>query len=204
MRTAVVLALAGCAGGTAAAPETTLSNSAPGPRSGALFVLEPASLGPITPSTRATLDAIQDAVGSRFVVKGIDDHGMEFHVFLGEELLFYVIPNDDGTLFNVHCTSPKVAIAEHPEWVIGAPFEHTDVLTSCECWGTHPMCFRSGDHVAVGFKIACDGLDSPAERKSLAGVPIQRAVWNPRPFGGGDGGATSPPPQKSILLPPAS
>ena len=198
----LALALAGCAS-TASPPSPVLANATPhGPSSGALFTLEPSSLGPIRIDTRATEEAIQAAVGSLYTVKTIDDRGNEVHVYLGEELLFYVIPNDDQTLFNVHCTSPKIAITEHPEWIIGAPFQNSTPLTACECWGTHPMCFRSGDHVAVGFAIACENLDSPAGRKALEGVRLQRAVWNPSPFGGPSSGTSSPPPSKSLLVPP--
>jgi hypothetical protein len=201
MRTVLVLALGGCA---AVASTDVISNGTPdaGVRR-AVFTLEPGAIGPITEATRATADAIQAAVGSRFVVKPIDERGVELHVFLGEELLFYVIPNDDGSLFNVHCTSPKVAITEHPEWIIGSPFVNSEPLTACECWGSHPMCFRAGDHVAVGFQLSCDNLDSPAARKALEGVRIQRAVWNPKPFGGPSSDTSSPPPPKSLLVPPA-
>lgn len=198
------LALAGCATTASPSPTPVLANSTPrgSVSTGALFTIEPAALGPIRADTPATDEAIQAAVGSRYQVKSVDDRGIELHVLLGEELLFYVIPNDDGSLFNVHCTSPKVAIAEHPEWIIGAPFQNSAPLTACECWGTRPMCFRSGDHVAVGFQIACDNLDSPAGRKALEGVRIQRAVWNPVPFGGPSSGTSSPPPSKSLLVPP--
>jgi hypothetical protein len=202
MRMVLVLALGGCA---AVASTDVISNGTPdaGVRR-AMFTLEPGALGPITETTRATEADIQAAVGSRYTVKTIDDHGNEVHVFLGEELLFYVIPNDDESLFNVHCTSPKIAITEHPEWIIGSPFQNSGALTACECWGSHPMCFRAGDHVAVGFKISCDNLDSPAGRKKLEGVPIQRAVWNPQPFGGPSRGTSSPPPPKSLLVPPGA
>lgn len=180
-----------------------LSNAVPGSgaKSGALFSLEPSSIGPITGATPANQRAIQDVVGSRYQVKSVDDRGLEFHVFLGDELLFYVIPNDDGSLFNVHCTSNKVAITEHPEWIIGAPLTNELPLDTCECWGSHPMCFHTGDHVALGFQVGCDNLETPAKRKALLGVPIQRAVWNPRAFGDGNGGATRAP-TRSILTPP--
>jgi len=204
VRIVLALLVAGC-GVSSVAPEPTLSNvdARPAERRG-LFELEPGALGPITESTRANQEAIQAAVGSRYMVKTIDDHGAELHVFLGDELLFYVIPNDDGSLFNVHCTSPRVAIIEHPEWVIGSAFVHSDVLDTCECWGAHPMCFRTGDHVAVGFTVPCDNLDTPAKRHSLEGVAIQRAVWNPHPFGSPSppSSSSSSQQQKSLLLPP--
>ncbi len=198
----VVLLVAGCAT-TPSGREPVLSNAVPGAgaSSNALFVIEPASLGPITARTPANQQAIQDLVGSRYQVKGVDDRGMEYHVFLGEELLFYVIPNDDGSLFNVHCTSNKVAISDHPDWIIGSPLTNEVPIDTCECWGSHPMCFKNGEHVALGFRVSCDGLDTPAKRKSLLGVPIQRAVWNPRPFGDANGGDTHGQ-TKSLLTPP--
>jgi hypothetical protein len=204
MRTLAPLLLAGCAT-HAATNDSVLSNSVPGAgeQRGALFVIEPHAVGPITATARANRQAIQDLVGSRYVVKSIDDRGEELHVFLNDELLFYVIPNDDGSLFNVHCTSNKVAISEHPEWIIGAPLTSALPIDTCECWGAHPMCFKTGDHVAIGFVVPCDNLDTPQQRKALVGVPIQRAVWNPRPFGDGNGGAApSTRGSKSILTPP--
>lgn len=202
MRMSVVLLLAGCATTTPAA-DPVLSNAVPGSgqKSNALFVMEPTSLGPLTATTPANQQAIQDLVGSRYVVKSIDDRGIEYHVFLGEELLFYVIPNDDGSLFNVHCTSSRVAIAEHPDWIIGSPLTNEKPIDTCECWGSHPMCFKTGEHVAVGFRVSCDNLDTPAKRRSLLGVPIQRAVWNPAKFGEAGGGAARTT-SKSILTPP--
>jgi hypothetical protein len=201
MRIALALAVAGCAA-PGAAPARTLSNATPETADrGGLFEMQPGALGPITAGTAANNEAIQAAVGARYRVKTIDDHGSEFHVFLGDELLFYVIPNDDGSLFNVHCTSPRVVITEHPEWVIGAPFVNADALDTCECWGTHPMCFRHGDHVAVGFAINCDTLSTAARRHALEGVAIQRAVWNPHAYGSAMP-STTPTKQPSVLMPP--
>lgn len=175
----------GACGGTARAPARTLSNEVPATVGRmALFELGPASFGPITPMTRATVEALQQAVGANVRIEAIDRRGTELHAYLGREHLFYVIPNDDGSLFNVHAVSPKISIVEHPDWIIGAPFSGTDRITNCECWGDHPMCFARGEHVAVGFVVECTGLDTPRERRAaLQGVPIQRAVWNPKPFG---------------------
>ena len=108
----VALLLAGC---VTASPgnDGVLSNALPGPAGGksgsnALFVIHPQSLGPITPTTRAELRSLQDLLGSRYVVTMKDKD--ELDVMLDKELVFYVIANDDGTLFNVHCPSEKVAI----------------------------------------------------------------------------------------------
>jgi len=199
-----LFALAACAPGRSAPGHAVLSNVVPVPAArSALFNLEPGSLGPILPSTHATQVALEAVLGGRYRVERIDNHGFELHVFLGKELLFYVIPNDDGTLFNVHVVSSKIAITEHPQWVIGSPFTDEAPLTSCECWGRHPVCFHTGDHVAVAFEVDCDRLGTPEERHVLHGVPIQRAVWNPKPFGGGDAGdghSTSPPPSLSKIF----
>jgi hypothetical protein len=76
------------------------------------------------------------------------------------------------------------------------PFTHPEILTFCECWGPHPMCWKRGDHVAVGFDRECAGLENEEGRAGLAGTPIQRAVWNPKAFGedGKDSNSSSPPP----------
>lgn len=182
----LAVAIAGCAAGTASPSGKVISNAVPHARSGALFDIDVDALGPITGATPATTEALQALLGSRYIVTTVDNHGEELNVFLGDERLFYVIPNDDGTLFNVHVVSPKVAIGEYPEWVIGSPFHNTEPLTSCECWGSHPVCYHRGDHVAVAFQVACGGLETPAQRKALEGVVIQRAVWSPHAFGGPD------------------
>ncbi len=195
------LVLAGCAAaGATATPRTELlSNASPGPRgSGTLFELGVDSLGPIVPSTLATEEALHELLGARYTVKPID---RSLHVFVGDELLFYVIPNDDHTLFNVHVVSPKIAITEHPGWVIEAPFQGSESLTTCECWGRQPVCFRAGDHVGIAFEIECGGLDSAAGRRALlVGVPIQRAIWSPRPFGAPPAPSMSSPPALSKLF----
>ncbi len=202
----VLAAVAGCAGAGAGAPTPRtelLSNAAPSARgSGSLFDLGAESLGPILPTTPATEEALQELLGARYTVTSVDRAGQELHVFLGAELLFYVIPDDNETLFNIHVVSPKIALAEHPEWVIASPFRAPEPLTACECWGQHPVCFRTGDHVGVAFEIGCDGLDTPEDRRAhLVGVPIQRAVWNPHSFGApsSPGRSSSPPPLSKIF-----
>lgn len=184
---AVALTL-GCGSGTTKPTTAQLSNSttsAKGPTSStALFTINVDSMGPLTGKTPANLTALRDLLGKDgYEVKPVNRSGIEYHVFLKDELLFYVIPNDDGSLFNVHVVSGKVDIAQHPQWKIAAPFVGDDVLTHCECWGAHPVCFKKGDHVAVAFKRACDGLDDERMRKVLVGVTLQRAVWSPTPFG---------------------
>lgn len=177
----------GCGGG-ATRPTNQISNSTTTPKgtrsSSALFTINVDSLGPLTSKTPANLTALRDLLGKDgYEVTPVNNNGVEYHVSLKGELLFYVIPNDNGTLFNVHAVSSKVEISEHPQWKIGAAFTGDDVLTDCECWGEHPVCFRKGEHVAVAFKRACDGLDDERMRKVLTGVNVQRAVWSPTPFG---------------------
>ena len=185
--------LGACGGAVHPQPKQTLSNEVPVPVGRmTVFELGKDSFGPITPMTPATQGALQQAVGTTVRVESVSRHGAELHAFLGTELLFYVIPNDDGSLFNIHAVSPKIAIVEHPDWVIGAPFTGADALTDCECWGEHPMCFARGDHVALGFVVECGNLKTQKERHALQGVPIQRAVWNPRAFGAGVDPSTQP------------
>jgi hypothetical protein len=177
-------AIAACGGAAPPPPKQVLSNEVPVPVGRmSVFELGRDSFGPITAMTPATVEALRQALGASYRVQTVDRHGSELHAFLGTELLFYVIPNDDGSLFNIHAVSPKIAIVEHPDWVIGTPFTGADVLTDCECWGEHPMCFERGDHVAVGFVVACEGVKTREGRRMLQGVPIQRAVWNPHAFG---------------------
>jgi hypothetical protein len=152
-----------------------------------IFKIADGGVGPIDASTRANLTAVREIVGPQgYTVRPINDGGVELHVYDGKEHLFYVIPSDDGSLFNVHVVSGSIPITQHPEWVIGQPFVHSELLTFCEPWGPHPVCWRKGDHVALGFKIGSDDLDTAEQRKSLEGTPIQRAVWSPKPFGDED------------------
>lgn len=153
----------------------------------AIFKITDHGVGPIDASTRATLTAVRELVGPLgFAVRPINDGGVELHVYDANEHLLYVIPNDDGSLFNVHVVSSSVPITQHPEWVIGKPFVHSERLTDCEPWGEHPMCWRAGDHVAVGFEVDTEGLDTREGRRSLEQTSIQRAVWSAKPFGDED------------------
>jgi hypothetical protein len=161
-----------------------------------IFTIADRGIGPIDKDTPANLTALRRLVGPQgYTVRPINDGGIELHVYDGKEHLFYVVPNDDGSLFNVHVVSGSVPITQHLEWVVGKPFSHSQILTDCECWGSYPVCWRDGDHVAVGFRRKsvenerdCDSLGTPRERESLEGHPIQRAVWSPKPFGTDDDG----------------
>ncbi len=188
----------GCGGGgTTQSTTTQLSNntSAKGPTSSsALFTITTDSMGPITGKTPANLTALRELLGKDgYEVRPVNNSGVEYHVSRNAELLFRVISNDDGSLFNVHVDSGKIEITQHPQWKIGAPFVGDDVLTTCECWGEHPVCFKTGEHVAVAFKRACDGLDDARMRKVLAGVTVDHAVWSPTPFSAGyESGGSDP------------
>jgi hypothetical protein len=187
-------AFVGCGGGTATSTTAQLSNSTTSPTSStALFTITNDSIGPITGKTPANLTALRELLGKDgYTVRPVNNNGLEYHVFLNDELLFYVIENDDGSLFNVHVVSGKIEVAQHPQWRIAAPFPPDDVLTTCECWGEHPVCFKAGEHVAVAFKRGCDGLDDERMRKVLTGVTVQRVVWSPTPFGLEDEGDGDP------------
>ncbi len=167
----------------------------PEPPPPSIFSIADGGVGPVNKDTRANLTALRELVGPQgYTVRPINDGGVELHVYDGKEHLFYVIPNDDGSLFNVHVVSSSVPITQHPEWVVGKPFVNSSLLTFCEPWGNHPVCWREGEHVALGFKIDTDGLGTEEGRRSLEGTPIQRAVWSPKPFGkdGDDGDGNGP------------
>ena len=174
----VLSVLAACA---APAP-VPLEKPAPPPPS--IFTIGDTGVGPVDVNTRANLTAIRELVGPQgYAVRPINDGGVELHVYDGKEHLFYVIPNDDGSLFNVHVVSESIPITQHPEWVIGKPLVNARLLTFCEPWGDHPVCWRNGDHVALGFKIGRDDAAGDEQRAALEGVVIQRAIWSPKAFG---------------------
>lgn len=181
----ILLCASGVLGCTAPAPLPLEKPASPPPP---FFTIQDAGLGPIDKDTRANLTALRELVGPHgFTVRPINDAGVEYHVYDGSEHLFYVIPNDDGSLFNVHVVAGSIPITQHPEWVIGMPLVRSDLLTACEPWGNHPVCWRDGEHVALGFRVETSGLDSAdGRRENLEGVPIQRAVWSPRKFGEDD------------------
>lgn len=183
--------VAACVLGCGGSPAGTTATTTPAkPVSTALFTIENDSLGPLTAKTPANLSDLRALFGTAgYTVDPVNNSGIEFHVSLGKELLFYVIPNDDGSLFNVHVVSGKVEISQHPQWKVGQAFTGDGILTHCECWGEHPVCFKKGEHVAVAFERACDGLDDARMRRVLSGVRIQRAVWSPQPFGYDDDGS---------------
>ena len=138
--------------------------------------------GPIKSDTPATLGALRAAFPG-YDVRAANDSSLSYSVYLGEEKLVWVIPNEDGSVFNVHATSPKVETSGH-DWRVGNKFQGASSLTDCECWGDNPTCYRRGDHVAVNFSRTCSGLVGVDRRslKVLDGATIQRVIWSPKPF----------------------
>ena len=180
MRALTLLVVAGCWGVTP--PPTTLSNTS---KPVSLLVVTQAGFGPIDARSPATLGALRQLLAG-YDVKPVNDGSLEYDVFLGDEKLLFIVPNDDGTVFNVHATSPKVGVADRA-WRVGAPFAGARDLTTCECWGENPTCYKRGEHVAVNFKRPCDGLTGVDARalKVLDGIAVARVIWSPTAFGGG-------------------
>lgn len=186
MRVAWVLLLVACH--APSRPAEPLSNHVP-IATGGLMTISEGAFGPLDSRSAATLPALRAAF-SGYDVRAATDSGLTYSVYLGSEKLAWVIPNANGTLFNVHATSPKVQTVGH-DWRVGEPFEEARYLSACECWGENPTCYRRGDHIAVNFKRGCDnvvGVDGPALHV-LDGTEIQRVIWSPTPFRGDD-----PPP----------
>lgn len=150
------------------------------------FTISPAAFGPIDASTPATLAALRRAFLGYDVRPVNDDSGLEYHVLAGNEMILYVVPDDDGAIFNVHATSAKVAV-DGRDWRVGARFHGAALLTTCECWGDTPTCWRTGEHVAVNFARSCGELPRGDRKRlrALDGETITRIVWNPKPFGKG-------------------
>lgn len=141
--------------------------------------------GPIDRDSKATLTDLR----ARFVgfeVRPFNDGSLEYDVYLGGEKLLYVVPDDDGSVFNVHAVSSKVTV-EGRSWRVGTAFGDAARITRCECWGPHPTCYATGEHVAVNFDRPCDGLtddnDAPRSFRALDGLTVQRVIWSPTPFG---------------------
>ncbi len=136
-------------------------------------------------SSRVTLvDLRKQLAPAGFQVKPDNNGGaLVYDVYRGDDQLFYVVPNDDNSLFNVHVTS--AAIGSPNGWHVGGSL--TDLANmSCECWGTAgdevATCFHPGEHVAVVYERACSGmqLNDDRNRKVLVGATISRLVWQPK------------------------
>jgi hypothetical protein len=168
-----VLVVAAC--GTRAAPVVIANTAKPSAR----LAITAEGIGPVSVHDIYSLKSLIASLrGSGYTVDEVDNKGLEYHVSSGDEELFYVIPDDNGGVFNVHATSPRIAIADHPDWHIGAPITSIDALSLCDCWGRHSVCFKSGEHVAIAFDEGCGVTDL----RVLIGKPIRSAVWSPAPF----------------------
>ncbi|HEY5948588.1 MAG TPA: hypothetical protein VIV40_24015 [Kofleriaceae bacterium] len=183
-RLAWLLVIAGCY--TASTTPTTISNRAETGSAGLLTITED-GFGPLRADTPATLTALRAAF-TGYDVRPTNDSTLSYSVYLGDEKLAWVIPNENGTLFNVHATSPRIETRGH-DWRVGSGFQGSASLTDCECWGDNPTCYRRGGHVAVNFKRGCAGLVGADARglRVLDGVVVQRVIWSPTPFSGGGG-----------------
>jgi hypothetical protein len=185
MRLAWLIVIGGCA---ATAPAPAISNRTASGAAGLLQISED-RFGPLTAHSPATLSGLRAAF-SGYDVRPTNDTTLSYSVYLGDEKLAWVIPNEDGTLFNVHATSPRVETLGH-DWRVGSRFQGSSALTDCECWGDNPTCYRRGGHLAVNLQRDCAGLVAGDERKPLSvleGVVIQRVIWSPKPFRGDDDG----------------
>jgi hypothetical protein len=142
------------------------------------------NFGPLDGDSPATLANLRKLFAG-YEVRPVNDSGIEYRVYAGSEELFFVVTNDDASIFNVHATSGKVSAHQHP-WRVGQPFQDAAVLTRCECWGGNPTCYRGGEHVAVNFNRECDGVIDQQDRRALKvldGLAPQRMIWSPTPFG---------------------
>lgn len=156
---------------------------------GAVVTIGPASVGPITAKTPATLIALRAAllgfeVKPAHIPLGAGTNKLGYAVYKDGEKLLHVIPDANGALFNIHALSPKVAIADRP-WKIGAKLASVKAISTCKCWAEEVVvCFKAGDHVAVAFSRECgyDTYESESDRQDLIGLPIHHVMWSPKPY----------------------
>lgn len=148
------------------------------------------AIGPVTAATRATVLALRKAFVGYSVqpanVFGGDEEvtqTLEYQVYQGREKLMVVVPREDGSILNVRVTSSKVAVADRP-WRVGKPMPDATRIDHCECPGEHPICYKRGEHVAVGFDLKCDQTRRRTRVvRVLQGAPITSLIWSPQPFG---------------------
>ena len=161
-----------------------VANVSPADAQAPLFTIRADSIGPLdrnTPVTRAALSALFAKHGLTVRDPGGDAYPLD--VLLGDELLFQVWRHDDGSVATVQVTSRKIAIGERPAWKIGAPFQHAELLTYCECYaGDNLHCAREGEHVEVTFRRTCNGPADARERRTLEGAIVESVIWSPVPF----------------------
>ena len=182
-RAFVVVALAaGCSG---AATQSTTTPTAPA----APIMITANGIGALDAKTPATLIALRTQLAGYQVTPVNRVEGLEFEVKQNGETLFFVIPDEDGKILNVHVTSAKFGVADHA-WAIGKTLAPADA-TECECWGDKPLCFKKGDKIGASFDAHCEQYDTGLRQK-VANAPIARVVWSPMGFENpdeeGDGG----------------
>ena len=168
------------------------------PAAPAGLTISATAIGPVDARTPATLAGLRTSLAG-YDVRPVNQTSLEFDVWKDGERLFYVVPDDHGGVFNVHAVSTKVTVTGH-DWKVGAPFPAEAGLVTaafdCDCWGEETVCFQKEDHVAAAFvRSGCDGFvgdDNARNRAVLVGLPIERMVWSPKPFGAVKVKATDP------------
>lgn len=137
--------------------------------------------GPISAATVATLTNLR-ALFPEYRVVPVNDPQLEYDIYDGKQKLGFVVINDDASVFNVHATSNRVRV-EDRTWRAGEAFQDSKALTRCECWGSNPTCYKTGEHVAVNFDRSCLESDDPRQLRVLDGLVVQRVIWSVEPFG---------------------
>jgi hypothetical protein len=175
----VVVCITGC-WGTTQTSDTIANQTVEKP---GLFTITASGFGPITATSRATLDSLRKMFPG-YQVRPVNDPNLEYHIYAGSEQLAFIVLNDDMTVFNVHATSGRIAVSDRA-WRVGATFQGSYQLTTCECWGDNPTCYKRGEHVAVNFKHECGTMTSGETRalRALDGLVVQRVIWSPIAFG---------------------
>jgi hypothetical protein len=177
----IVLCLAACA--PVAPPATPVAEPS-------LLAVRDDAFGPLTAQTPATLVALRGALAG-FDVAPINAESLEYRVSHAGTPLFAIVPDERGTILNIHVVSPKLELGGVR---VGMTF--TGDATTCECWGDQTVCFRESAHVAVGLaKICREGmLGSANARAKLIGVAITATIWSPRKLTSGGYGTPDPDP----------
>ncbi len=183
MRALCVIVVAGCWTTSTSGPVQTPAQLRPADRE---LVLTNEGLGAIDASSPGTLAFVREHFPDLDVRPSHEDGMLEYHAFAGSDELFFVVTNEDLSIFNVHVTSSKISSRVH-DWRVGSAFHDSRLITKCECWGDTPTCFHRGDHVAVNFDRPCDGVVGAFDRRDAAaldGLVTQRLIWSPSGFGG--------------------
>jgi hypothetical protein len=158
------------------------------------LVLDARGLGQVDARTPAKLEVLQslfpklafrtESEGDRYEQSGGKlTGGNVFEAMLGGERLFYVVPYEDGSVFYLQVTSPKIRVADRP-WLVGGKVDHR-TIDECECWGDKATCFKTGEHLAIATGHDCKGMRYAKRTISLdvvEGATIERIVWSPQPF----------------------